>query len=179
MSNSPVTIVRAGRGDAEALSEVAAATFPLACPPRSTAADIAAFVSEWLSPERFGEYLTDPTRTVLKAVSDGRIVGYSLLHTAEPANPDVAAVITLRQVTELSKMYVLPGHHGDGVSAGLMSAVLETARNAGNAAVWLGVNQENVRAQRFYSKHGFEIAGTKTFLVGTQTHSDYVMQYKF
>ncbi len=161
------------------MSEVAAATFPLACPPGSTPADIAAFIAEWLSPERFEEYLADPDRIVLKAVSDDRIVGYSLLHTAEPANPDVAAVITLRPVTELSKMYVLPGHHGNGVSGELMTTVLETAKADGSAAVWLGVNQENVRAQRFYRKHGFAIAGTKTFLVGTQSHSDYVMQYAF
>ncbi|MFB8006983.1 GNAT family N-acetyltransferase [Nocardia sp. NPDC056000] len=179
MSNSPVTIDRADSGDAAALSEVAAATFPLACPPGSTPADIAAFIAEVLSPERFGEYLTDPARTVLKAVDNGQIIGYSLLHTAEPANPDVAAVINLRPVTELSKMYVLPGHHGNGVSGGLMSQALEAARHEGSAAVWLGVNQENMRAQRFYSKHGFRIAGTKTFLVGSQLHSDYVMQYEF
>ncbi len=42
--------------------------------------------------------------------------------------------------------------------------------------MWLGVNQENVRAQRFYAKHGFTQVGTKTFLVGTQLHHDFVMQ---
>ncbi|MEU0538385.1 GNAT family N-acetyltransferase [Nocardia sp. NPDC005978] len=179
MSNFPVTVERADIPDAAELGEVAAATFPLACPPESTQADIAAFIEQWLSAERFREYLKDPARIVLRAVSDGDIVGYALLNAGEPADPDVAAVIETRPVTELSKMYVLPGHHGNGVAAALMTAALEAARADGSAAVWLGVNQQNARAQRFYGKHGFVVAGTKTFLVGSQRHHDYVMQRSF
>lgn len=174
-----MTVERADIPDAAELGEVAAATFPLACPPESTQADIAAFIEQWLSAERFREYLKDPARIVLRAVSDGDIVGYALLNAGEPADPDVAAVIETRPVTELSKMYVLPGHHGNGVAAALMTAALEAARADGSAAVWLGVNQQNARAQRFYGKHGFVVAGTKTFLVGSQRHHDYVMQRSF
>ena len=39
----------------------------------------------------------------------------------------------------------------------------------------LGVNQNNQRAQRFYGKHGFTIAGTKTFTVGAALENDFVM----
>jgi ribosomal protein S18 acetylase RimI-like enzyme len=41
--------------------------------------------------------------------------------------------------------------------------------------VWLGVNQENQRAQRFYAKHGFVVSGTKTFRLGEGVENDYVM----
>ncbi|NNH71216.1 GNAT family N-acetyltransferase [Nocardia uniformis] len=174
-----VTVDHAVTRDIAELSTVAAATFPLACPPGSTPADIAAFIADVLSPERFTEYLADPTHTVLKAMDGDRIVGYSLLVATEPADPNVAAAVTLRPVLELSKMYVLPGQHGSGVSGALMAAALDTARADGKAGVWLGVNQENVRAQRFYGKHGFTVVGTKTFLVGAQLHSDYVMQRPF
>lgn len=177
-SDSLVSVDRAEAHDAVELSAVAAETFPLACPPGSTPEDIAVFIAEVLSPERFTEYLADPNRVILKAVDGNRIIGYALLHAAEPENPDVAAAVTVRPVLELSKMYVLPGHHGNGVSAALMNAALDAARIDGKAAVWLGVNQENVRAQRFYGKEGFEVVGTKTFLVGSQLHSDFVMQRK-
>ncbi|APA99862.1 GNAT family N-acetyltransferase [Nocardia seriolae] len=172
-------VARADTADADALAAVAAVTFPLACPPGSTPEDEAAFIAKWLSPDRFREYVADPARVVLKAVTDGVIVGYALLNAVPPADPDVAAVITRRPVTELSKMYVLPGQHGNGVSGALMSSALEIARAEGSIAVWLGVNQENVRAQRFYGKHGFRVAGTKTFLVGAQRHHDYVMLHEF
>ncbi|MGI5217429.1 GNAT family N-acetyltransferase [Nocardia sp. CA-290969] len=174
-----VTVDRAGLWDAEALSDVAAATFPLACPPGTEPDDIDVFLAEVLSGERFGEYLSDPARTVLKAVDEGEIVGYALLHGGAPADPAVAAAVALDPVIEISKMYVLPGHHGTGVSSALMTAALQRARGAGYAGVWLGVNQQNLRAQRFYAKYGFERVGTKTFTVGRQLHHDYVLRLVF
>ena len=94
----------------------------------------------------------------------------------EPSDPDVKAAVTLRPTTELSKLYVLPGNHGTGAAASLMDAVVDHARRSGSAGIWLGVNQENLRAQKFYAKHGFTQVGTKTFLVGAQLHHDFVME---
>ncbi|WP_174186843.1 GNAT family N-acetyltransferase [Nocardia barduliensis] len=179
MSNLPVIVDRAGLWDAEALSDVAAATFPLACPPGATPDDIEIFVSDVLSGERFGEYLSDPARIVLKALADDDIVGYAMLVAGDPADPAVAESVGLHPAVEISKMYVLPGHHGTGVSTALMLAALDWARAEGYPGVWLGVNQENVRAQRFYAKHGFAEVGTKTFTVGTQRHHDYVLRLVF
>jgi len=170
-----VDVSRAGLWDAEALSDVAAVTFPLACPPQATDEDIEIFINDVLSIDRFGEYLSEPTHTVLKAVERGTIVGYIMLIADEPADSDVAAVLSARPLLEISKMYVLPGHQGTGVAGALMEAAVEHARDIGCAAVWLGVNQLNSRAQRFYGKHGFRQVGTKTFQVGAQTHHDYVM----
>ncbi|WP_174372177.1 GNAT family N-acetyltransferase [Nocardia araoensis] len=179
MSNIPVIVDRAGLWDAEALSDVAAATFPLACPPDATADDIEVFVGEVLSGERFGEYLSDPARIVLKAVADEDIVGYAMLITDGRADPAVAEPAGPHPMVEISKMYVLPGHHGTGVSTALMNAALDWARAEGYPGVWLGVNQENVRAQRFYAKHGFTEVGTRTFTVGNQVHHDYVLRLDF
>ena len=171
-----VTVDRAGLWDAEALSGVAAATFPLACPPDATPDDIEIFIAEVLSGERFGEYLTDPNRTVLKAVGDDEIVGYAMLDGGRPADPDVAAVLDSDAVVEVSKLYVLPGHHGTGVSTALMQAALGQAGADGYGTIWLGVNQQNARAQRFYAKHGFEQVGSRTFRLGSQICHDYVMR---
>lgn len=179
MSNLPVTVDRAGLWDAEELSDVAAATFPLACPPAASADDIDIFITEALSGERFGEYLSDPAKTVLKAVAGDEIVGYAMLIAGDPADQAVAEAVDLRPVVEINKMYVVPGHHGSGVSTALMHACLERARESEFAAVWLGVNQENARARRFYEKHGFSSVGTKTNTVGNQRHDDFVMRLVF
>ena len=61
------------------------------------------------------------------------------------------------------------------VSSALMDAVLERARTREAASVWLGVNQRNERAQRFYAKHGFAVASAKTFRLGGHWEQDYVM----
>ncbi|QBJ98298.1 GNAT family N-acetyltransferase [Rhodococcus sp. ABRD24] len=171
-----ITVDRAGLWDAEALADVAAVTFPLACPPHASKEDIEAFIDDVLSAERFSEYLTDPARTVLKATSNGEIVGYVMLVDGAPEDDAVQSAVSLHPATEISKLYVLPGSHGTGVSAALMDAAVEHARSSNCAGVWLGVNQENERAQRFYIKNGFERVGTKTFKVGAQTHRDFVMQ---
>ena len=68
-----------------------------------------------------------------------------------------------------------PDAHGQGAARVLMEAALATATATGASSIWLGVNQQNARAQAFYAKHGFERAGTKRFTVGTETHDDFVL----
>lgn len=167
-------IERATAADLPELAAVAAATFPLACPPSVTPDNIAAFIAETLSEERFGEYLTDPNRIVLVA-RQASITGYAMLIHGVPDNADVQRAVKQRPALELSKIYVLPDRHGGGVAQALMSAALRTAAEAGIPCVWLGVNQKNERAQRFYTKNGFTISGTKTFRLGTRIENDYVM----
>lgn len=170
-----ISVNVAATPDLDELAEVAAATFPLACPPGSPPDDVAAFIDANLSRRRFADYLADPARTVLTVRDDGRILGYAILVRGEGGNPDVARAVTTRPAMELSKVYVVADQHGTGVSTTLMSAAVQCAAVAGARCLWLGVNQENVRAQRFYRKNGFEVVGTKTFQLGTHTEHDFVM----
>ena len=63
----------------------------------------------------------------------------------------------------------------ENVDKALMTAALKQATDLVAKSVWLGVNQDNQRAQRFYAKHGFSINGTKTFRLGAGVENDYVM----
>ena len=161
-------------GDAEALHGLARVTFPLACPPDTLPESIEEFIRLNLSQERFAEYLADPQRELFVAEDDGALVGYTMLVHADPADPDVAAVVTARPTTELSKVYVLPDRHGGGVAAALVERSVDAARARGAASVWLGVNQRNARANRFYEKQGFALVGAKRFLVGARYEDDFV-----
>ena len=148
--------------DLPELADVAARTFPLACPASASEADIAAFIQESLTEPRFGDYLADPDRRVLVARADGRMIGYAML-------------VRSADGVELSKIYVLPDSHGAGASAALMAAALNAVKELGAESVWLGVNQRNQRAQRFYAKQGFTVSGTRTFRLGAGIENDYVM----
>jgi GNAT superfamily N-acetyltransferase len=174
ISIRPFTVRRAVPGDAAGLHILADRTFVLACPPSTAQADVDAFVATHLSEARFAEYLADPSRTVLLAESDDGPVGYTMLVRGPIADPDVRALVDQETSVELSKFYLLADSHGSGIAAELMAATLEAAAATGAAACWLGVNQKNGRAARFYAKHGFEVAGTKRFLVGEQWHDDHV-----
>jgi diamine N-acetyltransferase len=170
-----ITVRRARLGDEVALHKLAAETFGLACPPGTLPSDVDAFIARHLSEERFIEYLADPSRIVLMAhAENGDPVGYSMLVRGPITDPDVRALVDNTTTVELSKFYVLLDSHGSGVAATLMAATLEAAATTGAETVWLGVNQKNVRAGKFYTKNGFEIIGTKRFLVGEQWHDDHV-----
>ena len=159
--------------DAAGLAELAAATFPLACPAGAAAADIQSFIESNLSEARFAEYLADDAKAVLV---DDDFGGYTLLVFEEPTDMDVASAITTQPTAELSKCYVRAGNHGSGLASELMHASLALARSRGAAAVWLGVNQQNAKANRFYEKQGFAQVGTKRFKLGSNWEHDFVRE---
>lgn len=182
-----VTVIArpATASDASRLAEVAALTFPLACPPGTQLVDIARFVTTVLSEGAFEGYLADPARRVLLVVDDHdgdagaegveTTLGYAMLVGGEPADAAVADVVPTRPTVELSKFYLVPDQHGSGAAGVLMGAVLDAARSTRASSAWLGVNQENARARAFYAKHGFERVGVKQFVVGAETHDDFVL----
>ena len=141
-------------------------------PPES----IEKFIDEHLTAERFEEYVGDPGRAVLIAEDGSGAVGYAMLVHGEPYDADVRAVVRHLPTTELSKIYVLPDAHGGGIARELLDAALGVARGIGAAGMWLGTNQANVRAQRFYVKSGFEQVGTKRFWVGDHYEDDFVFE---
>ncbi|QIK83406.1 N-acetyltransferase [Sanguibacter sp. HDW7] len=164
----------AASDDADALAALAALTFPLACPPGTDPADVAAFVRGNLTAPHLAAHAVDPSCDLLLVADDaapGAPLAYALvLDDAPPATAVVPAPSRM-----LSKLYAHPDMHGTPVASQLMAAVLDASRSRGAAAVWLGVNQLNERAQRFYAKHGFEVVGTKHMQVGDRTHDDYVL----
>jgi diamine N-acetyltransferase len=162
--------------DAAVLSEIASATFPLACPPHTTQDAIADFISTNFAVTNFDSYLADSNRVLFLAEESGEAIGYAMLVLGEPADPDVIAAVTLRPTSELSKLYVLPGHHGGGVSVALVASAVDSARAGGRAGMWLGVSEENARANAFYEKSGFVRVGVKKFLVGERWEDDFVRE---
>ncbi|THG30968.1 GNAT family N-acetyltransferase [Naasia lichenicola] len=171
----------AGASDAPLLADVAAATFPLACPPGTAPESIAAFIADHLSVSRFDAYLADDERMLLlveEVIRPGEslALGYAMLVFTDPTDAEVAAAVANRPTVELSKFYVLPDRHGGGVAAPLMAAVLAAATRGPAESVWLGVNQQNGRARRFYEKSGFRVVGTKHFMVGPERHDDFVLE---
>ena len=162
--------------DAALLHELAAATFPLACPPDALPASIESFIATNLSVGSFARYLSDPERVLFVGEIDGTASGYTMVVFGEPSDADAAASVSTRPTAELSKCYALPSAHGTGLAAALVAASLEAARGRGARSMWLGVNQQNARANRFYEKHGFARVGTKRFLVGERYEDDYVRE---
>ncbi|MBK4349091.1 GNAT family N-acetyltransferase [Lacisediminihabitans changchengi] len=188
MTETTIQIRRATTDDALPLASLAAATFPLACPPSTARSAIDAFIAQHLSLERFEGYLADPTREIF--VAEGSVgdtilgqtmvghalLGYTMLVYGEPYDADVAVAITHRPTVELSKCYTAAEAHGRGVAPALIAASVDSARERGAEGMWLGVSQLNARANRFYEKNGFERVGIKLFWVGDERNEDFVRE---
>ncbi|MFB9311170.1 tRNA (guanine37-N1)-methyltransferase [Agromyces hippuratus] len=183
---SAVRIRPAAMTDAAALAALAAATFPLACPPHTTPEAVADFIARNFGVEHFEGYLADSERILLvaegpvdpaEASGHSRLLGYTMLIGGEPGDADAASAVTARPAIELSKVYVLAESHGTGAGAALMRASLDAARATGAATTWLGVNEENARAIAFYERHGFAKVGHKHFVVGGRVEDDWVMEH--
>lgn len=184
-------IRRATPEDAADLAALAAATFPLACPPGSDPAAVAEHVATHLSEAAFARLLDDGARylVLVAAVADPEpgeaLIGYTLAVLPRdsgegPADPDVAAVVGVRPVAELSKCYVRAAAHGSGLADALLAATherLARVRVAGEPlrAVWLGTNAGNRRARRFYARAGYAVVGHRRFMVGPEPNRDVVM----
>lgn len=173
-----MTVRIAVPADVEALAEVAAVTFPLACPPHTSQQTIERHIAGALSPRVFAAHLVDPRRVLL--VADGVLGepfdGYAMVVLQEPDDPDVAAAIRIHPASELSKCYVRESAHGGGVAQSLMAAALSAARDTGAVGMWVATHRDNSRALRFYGKSGFERVGTKLFDLGGTIEHDVVLE---
>ena len=86
MLETSAAIRPAQAAEAGALHDLAALTFPLACPPSTTEAAKAAFIEQHLSRAAFERYLADPQRLVLVAERGDELVGYAHRRDIDPAD---------------------------------------------------------------------------------------------
>ncbi len=174
LAGREVTVRRGKASDAARLHEIAKRTFPLACPPGFDPQEAARFVREHLPAPQFRAWAKSRNAQLWVAELAGVIVGYAtvLLREASPEIPEQIRGTT----ANLSKIYVLPEHHGAGVARDLITTSLTEAARAGMHTMWLGVNKQNVRAQQFYRRHGFAVVGERMFLVGGEPQEDFVME---
>lgn len=170
-------LTEASEADLDAISALAARTFPMACPPELDAGVIGAFIAEHLSPQAFLGHLRAPGHEVLAARdAGGEIAGYVLLIAGTEMDPDCADQLVHRPTVGISKFYVDPAHHGAGIASEMLDEVCRRSRDAGARSIWLATNVANARARRFYSKHGFVDRGNRTFDVGGVANTDVVYE---
>ncbi|MDR1386883.1 MAG: GNAT family N-acetyltransferase [Propionibacteriaceae bacterium] len=175
--SAPPRVERAGPDDASALAALAAATFPLACPPETQPDEILYHITHQLNPIRVASWLTDPLVVVHVGRLGQILVGYSRL-SFDPAETDPAIWPQLkrRPTCQLSKCYVQPDWQGSGLADQLLAESLAAGRQRGAKGIWLGANPANLRARAFYGRHGFHDIGWRHFEVGGHLFTDCLME---
>jgi GNAT superfamily N-acetyltransferase len=168
--NTDVTIRRANREDAGLLAELGARTFSETFAADNTPQDMSAYLAASFSLAQQTAQLADPASTFLLAEVGGRATGYAQLHAGQAADGVEGA-----KPVELVRLYVLAEWLGRGVGAELMRASVDEARQTGHGTIWLGVWEQNGRAQAFYRKWGFCAVGEHVFQLGADPQRDILM----
>ncbi|KFN41000.1 GNAT family N-acetyltransferase [Arenimonas oryziterrae] len=157
--------------DIPALTALAHVSVPLACPPDTKREDIDQHLDAVYSPGNLADWLANPALELRGAFSDEQLVG--LLMLGAEASP--VPVPASRSARELSKLYVHPSAHGQGIAATLLADARARARTQGHDALWLSTSKSNARALAFYRKQGFREFGERQFWVGNDPQPDWLL----
>lgn len=164
-------IRRATPDDAAAVTRIATATFSETFGHLYPAQDLQAFLEEAYSLERAQVVLAHPDYAIWLVEHDGAVVGHA---AAGPCGLPHAEVRP--GDGELKRLYLLRAHQNGGWGARLFETALAWLERDGPRTLWVGVWSENLGAQRFYARYGFEKVGTYEFPVGQVRDLEFILR---
>jgi diamine N-acetyltransferase len=165
-----ISIRRVQPGDEAALSAIAKQTFFDTFTGTCTEADMQQFLEQYFSEVQLGKEISNPADYCFFAEVNGQPAGY--IRFME----DYSAFEMMKQwkALELKRIYILKEYQGMGVAQKLMDFYQQYAIDNHYNALWLGVWEHNLRAQKFYEKYGFENSGhTHDFPIISTPQTDF------
>lgn len=165
-------IRRASADDAVTLSALAARTFTETFGHLYPAQDLEDFLGQAYAVERQAVILSHPDYAVwLLEEEDGTAVGHAAAGPCGLPHPQVAA-----GDGELKRLYVLGSHQNGGWGGQLFDQAERWLLRDGPRTLWIGVWSQNLGAQRFYARRGFEPVGTYEFPVGRVRDLEFILR---
>lgn len=164
-------IRRATVDDAATLSALATATFVETFGHLYPPEDLQAFLDEAYAVDRQAVILAHPDYAVWLLEVDGRAVGHCAAGPCGLPHEDVQP-----GDGELKRLYILRELQSGGWGARMMDTAMQWLERDGPRTLWVGVWSENLGAQRFYRRYGFEKVGTYGFPVGRVVDLEFIMR---
>ncbi len=156
---------RAVPGDVAALSQISARTFTDTFGHLYPDEDLQAFLQENYSLAASASLLADDRFAAWLLEKDGaqgqQALGYAVAGSCGLPHAEVQP-----GDGELKRLYLLPALHNSGWGTRMFQAALDWLQRDGPRTLWISVWSENLGAQRFYQRHGFEKVGEYEFPVG-------------
>lgn len=167
-----VRIRIASVSDSEIVAGIGRMTFYETWKSVNTEEDLQLYMSSSFDPVKIKEeIINSAVSSFLLAYVDEELAGYAKLRN-DRTYEQLAGTRSL----ELERIYVLKKYQDHKVGKALMDESIRLARNGKYVWLWLGVNEENLMAINFYKRYGFEVFGTKKFILGTAIDEDFLMK---
>ena len=163
----------ATEADVPAIVHVGITTFTSSFGHSMPEADLQAYLSEAYHPGAIQSMLSDPRSNTFVACDPSDIS--SVMGFVQLNQGKVEECVSGPKPIELNRFYVDAKFHGSGVGSALFWYVDKLAREWGFETLWLGVWEENLKAQRAYQKFGFSKVGTHDFVMGECVQTDWIL----
>jgi ribosomal protein S18 acetylase RimI-like enzyme len=132
--------------------------------------NLAAHLAEKFSAEYFVQALEEGN-TLLMLKDKDALIGYAKVGKVElPVKGKIP-----NGAQEIHRVYIDKSQQGKGLGKALMLHILSLPRITTAPVVYLGVWEENRRAQALYEQYGFGPVGNYLYHVGDQTDREIIM----
>ena len=156
--------------DAPLLAELGVRSFQVKFGHLYRPEDLSTYLAESHSEANVAGEIADPRMRVMLALEGDRLLGFCKLVMA-CGWPEHARG---RKSIELKQLYTDPAATGQGIGARLMDWSLDEARRFGADEIQLSVWSDNLGAQKFYERYGFEKMADIHFMVGQQRDEEFL-----
>ena len=167
------TIRKALVSDVDLLVELGERCFYEAFNDVTAPADMEAYLAFTFQPSTIEAQLRNEESLIFFAEIDSDPAGYVYSHPA--ITPEC---IKDKFAIKLERIYLRSRYYGRGVGDALMQASLDEFRTRGYGTVWLSSWELNDRANAFYRKWKFAVAGNQKFTVGSDIQNDFILSRK-
>lgn len=163
----------ATNADCAKVADLAAKTFRETFGHLYTEANREQHVRDKFSVAYFERMLAEGNSIVMVEEGDA-LIGYAMVgHVALPVKPPIAS-----GAQEIHRVYIDKPYHAKGIGKALMIHILSLPRIMTAPIVYLGVWEENLKAQALYTQYGFEPVGRYLYQVVDQFDREIIMARK-
>jgi ribosomal protein S18 acetylase RimI-like enzyme len=157
--------------DAQRLAELSRTTFTETFGHLYPPEDLSFFLERYHSTEAHAASLADAAIRIWLAEDADDAIAYAIAGPCKLPLADLEA-----RAGEVRQLYVLAGHHDQGLGTRLLRLALDWLDAGQRHPVYVGVWSENLGAQRFYARFGFERCGEYGFPVGRQIDREFIFR---
>jgi len=159
--------------DLQALQQLAITTYTDTFGEYYIPGELKEYLDDAYGSAKLQEEFAEPFSKLLLAFDDNKLAGFLRLRKNQIVEKHLGA-----DNLEIHQLYVHHDYHGAGVSTLLMKEAFRYGLKQGYKVIWLSVWEHNTRAQRFYSKCGFEVFDKHNYMAGNEPQVDLLMKRK-
>lgn len=157
-----MTVRRAAKADIDAIRRVAETAWTADYPDILTRETAAEGVEQWYGTDRIAGELDEPETELLVAEHESSVAGFA--HATYNESDAVGYIL---------RLYVEPGHRGDGVGRELFERTREALADHDIARIHAMVLAENEPGNEFYRRFGLELTGESETQIGGDRYREH------